>query len=199
MAEYLADLAGTAVVAAVVAGLVAVGTNVANAQRLARQRQKETWAEAYRAYVAYREYPFLVRRRSATDPDAERVRLSTALSDVQMQLSYYAAWAAAESPRVGAVYQHLLAEARRVAGSAISTGWDQPALGSDADMHITDVDLTELRATERLFMAAVRAHLHPWRSLTNRGGAEIRRRIRDITRAGAAHAGQTGDTRGNGG
>lgn len=177
MEDVLAKLVGPAVVAAVVSGLVAVGTNWANARRAARQRQLETWAEAFRAYVAYKEYPFLVRRRSSSDPAAERLRISTGLSEVQQQLGYYGAWAAAESPRVGAVYQHLVARARVVAGPAISTGWDLSPADSDEAMHVRDVDLSGLDNPERLFRAAVRQHLRPIRSQLSRQERKVRRKI----------------------
>lgn len=190
MDDVVAKLVGPAVVAAVVAGLVAVGTNWANALRVARQRQLETWAEAFRAYVAYKEYPFLVRRRSPDDPAGERVRISTELSQVQQQLGYYTAWAAAESPRVGAVYRYLVARAREVAGAAISRGWDQPPKHRDDAMHVRDVDLSGLDEPERLFRAAVQQHLRPIRSRLNRLDRADRRSVDALLREDEQRQGQ---------
>jgi hypothetical protein len=189
MEDLLPTLVGPAVVAAVVSGAVALASHWSDGRRAMRQRQIETWAEAFRAYVAYKEFSFLVRRRSPVDPAAERVRISNDLSHVQQQLSYYRTWAAAENPRVGAVYEHLLQRARDVAGPAISAGWDRPAVDSDEAMHVKDVDLRGLDDAERLFQAAVHQHLHPVRSWLGDDPGDLRQQIRETVatvRRGAA-------------
>lgn len=178
MEELLKAMIGPAVVAAVVSGAVALATHLSEGRRAERERKIKTWAEAYRTYVAYKEFPFLVRRRSPEDPAAERLRLSSELSKVQQDLAYYCAWAAAENPRVGALYEYLVAEARRVAGRSISEAWDRDPPASDGDMHVRDVDLGALQAPERLFRAAVHQHLHPIRSRMTPGQVRSRREVR---------------------
>lgn len=183
--DWVEVLLTPAVVAAVVAGGVALLTRWSNVQQAARQRQIETWAEAFKAYVAYKEFPFLVRRRSPEDPAGERVRLSTALSEVQQQLSYFSSWAGAESRRVGAIYDHLISEARRVAGPAIAAGWDRAPVDSDRAMHVRDVDLGELDEAEKLFRLAVHLHLHPVRSRLHRGDRKLRAKVTEVIETSA--------------
>src|SRR6266498_3816668 len=65
-------------------------------QRDRDSRRRDTYAKAFSAVVAYKEFPYVVRRRRGGDIVAgeERVRISEDLRHVQEQLSYYSAWMA---------------------------------------------------------------------------------------------------------
>src|SRR5688572_8476682 len=77
----------------IVISIVALGVSVATfllAGRRARlERQRQVFADAYEAVAEYREYPFIVRRRSPDEPAKERQRLSTDLSKVQARLNAF--------------------------------------------------------------------------------------------------------------
>jgi hypothetical protein len=131
-----------------------------------RARIRSTFAAAFEAYTAYKEFPYAIRRR-ADDPEAERIRLSEALRAVQEKLSYYLAWTQAESAEVGQQYARLVSEARRVAGRAMHEAWNAPPRATDREMNIPPevVDLSQLEAAEAQYMQAVRDHLvslTPW-------------------------------------
>ena len=165
--------------AAVVAAVVTAWVNTALARRSTRleerARVRATLAEAYQAYADYKEFPYAIRRRRADQPAEERVRLSEALRQVQSRLSYYQAWTQAESPETGAAYSELVNQLRKVAGAAMHTTWQEPALNEDAGMNIGPerVDLTELTTAEQQFLQAAKAHVaaltNPsWRRLLGR-------------------------------
>jgi hypothetical protein len=101
-----------------------------------RARIRHTFAAAFEAYTAYKEFPHAIRRRRGDDPEAERIRLSETLRAVQEKLSYYLAWTQAESAEVGQQYEKLVAEARRVAGRAMHDAWNDPPRATDSEMNI---------------------------------------------------------------
>ena len=57
--------------------------------RAERARRRELYADALAGTMAYREFPYAIRRRRAEDPDrsGERVRISEAVREVQHDLS----------------------------------------------------------------------------------------------------------------
>jgi hypothetical protein len=166
-----AGLVGAIISGAFLAAMLAGVVNVWIARRRSREeeraRVRNTFAAAFEAYTAYKEFPYAIRRRRADDPDGERSRLSEALRAVQEKLSYYLAWTAAESADVGEEYAKLVAEARRVAGSAMHDAWNDPPRATDPEMNIPPdiVDLSQLAPAEDAYMQAVRQHLSsltPW-------------------------------------
>ena len=145
-------------IAALVAAAVVVIGYWWNTRSARLDRQRQLFAEAYAAVVQYREYPYIVRRRSsATDRDA----ITQDLSRVQADLNKYSALLRIESKTVGAHYARLVAETRRIAGAAIRDGWDQPPRDSGARMNVDDVDLNGLAAFDESFMVVVERHLGP--------------------------------------
>ena len=100
----------------VVAALVTVVQNRwlehRRAQEAERTRLRQSFAEAFTAYAAYKEFPYTIRRRRVDQQSDERARLSTELSTIQSKLSYYRAWTQFESPSVGKAYENLLTEMR---------------------------------------------------------------------------------------
>ncbi len=143
-------------VAAVIAAAVALGGYWLTARAARLDRQRQLFAEAFGAIVEYREYPFIVRRRTG---DADRGDITTGLSMVQASLNKYVALLRVESDEVGVHYRNLVAETRRIAGAAIADGWDMPVRNKGEEMHVKDVDLSPLADLDEAFIRAVKHHL----------------------------------------
>lgn len=124
----------------------------------AKNRRRETFAKAYAACQAYREFPYVVRRRGRNDPEAERLRISTELRAVQQDLAFYLGWMATESKPVAEAYQQLVAVLREVAGGEIRAAWQSAPPEADEQMNIA-MDLSEMRGAEDTYLAAVTRHL----------------------------------------
>ena len=135
-----AGLIGAIISGAFLAAMLAGAVNVWMARRRSREEERarirNTFAAAFEAYTAYKEFPYAIRRRRLDDPEAERIRLSEALRAVQERLSYYLAWTQAEAVEVGQQYARLIAEARRVAGQAMHDAWNDPPRATDPEMNI---------------------------------------------------------------
>lgn len=143
------------VAAVIAAAVVLVGYWLtARATRLDRQRQ--LFAEAFGAVMEYREYPFIVRRRTS---DAERTDIATGLSTIQASLNKYVALLRVESSEVGLHYENLVGQTRRIAGPQIAAAWDMSVRTEGEVMHVQDVDLSSLAELDDAFVAAVKRHL----------------------------------------
>lgn len=152
-----------AVIAAVIAGIVAVLGVIVNGRRARLDRQRALFAEAFGDVAAYCEYPYIVRRRRDDLGGEDASRISGELSDVQRRLNHNRAVLQVEAPRVGRAYARLVEETRKVAGASIHEGWDQP-LRAVGDVHVVDVDLTPLELHQARFLTAAADHLSlaPW-------------------------------------
>jgi hypothetical protein len=161
------SLLSAAVIAAVVGALVNLWLARRKGAEDERARVRATFAEAYEAVAQYKEFPYAIRRRRDNDPAGERVRLSDALREVQARLSYYTLWVKAESDDVGAAYDDLVANLRRVAGRACHDAWEASPASSDAEMNIGPdvVDLRALTSYEHAYVQAVHDHLQSWKRL----------------------------------
>ena len=142
--------------AALISAAVSVIGYWQNAQAKRQDRQRQLFADAFRAVMAYREFAFRVRRRP---PGTDRTAITDDLSDVQTQLNLHMATLEIEAPRVAEHYRMLVVETRRVAGPQISAGWDQEPTQRDSDIHIRDVDLSGLASFDLAFIRATRSHL----------------------------------------
>jgi len=160
-----------ALIAAAIAAVVSLGTFALTARRGRVDRQRQVFAGAFEAVTAYREYPYIVRRRDPGKEADERVRISNALSTVQAQLNGYRARLKIEDAYVGDRYELLVAATRRVAGGLIKSEWGKPGAGADAQVHAADIDMAELAQYDLAYLQAVRDHLGPW-------WAPARRRLR---------------------
>ena len=156
------SLVDSTLVAAVVAAAVALATLWWNSRRDRQDRQRQLFAEAFEACMLYREFPFIVRRRNADDLVAERSRITSELSRLQVRLDSGKALLRVEAPRVGAAYEDLVRETRRVAGPKIRKAWDEPALAADADVHTEGIDFTDLKPFDDGYLREVRDHLSVW-------------------------------------
>ena len=153
----------TAVIAAAVGAAVSLAVWWLTSRRSERLRKREMFADAYAVYANYLEYPYVIRRRRADEPGAERARISGELREVQQKLSFYLAWTRLENERVATAYADLIGAMRRVAGAAIVAAWDRLPASSDADMHIRDIDLSGLRSYETRYLDEVSRHQRWWK------------------------------------
>jgi hypothetical protein len=182
LADQGASLLQSSVVAAVVAGAVSLTALVSTSRRDRLDRQRKLFAEAFEACIAYREYAYVVRRRDVAQPSSERARISTELSQVQMRLQSYCALLRVEAPRVGEAYGELISETKRIAGRAISAGWDAPAPVSDDDVRVRDVDLSELDAWDDRYLVEVVHHLALWPAWSRWRRGRVRDGVRPKSR-----------------
>ena len=121
-----------------------------------------------RRSMRHRRPTYVVRRRRTSDPEAERIRISTDLRAVQEQIAYYSAWIESEAPKVSKAYQVLAMETRRIAGKQIHNAWNSAAVASDAEMNMPDLGLAEIEPARNAYLRAVRGNLAPIRSHLDR-------------------------------
>jgi hypothetical protein len=168
-----------AIIAAVIAGVIAVVTLMVNGRRARADRQRELLGDAFGDVSSYCEYPYIVRRRRHDEPEQERLRITTGLSEVQRKLNHNRAVLRVEAPRVARAYDALVAATRRVAGASIHEGWNTP-ITADTGVHVTDVDLTGIKPFEDAYLTAVADHLAllPWcvRNAARRLANQVSRR-----------------------
>lgn len=156
---------GSVLVSAGVAGAVSLLTLFVAGQRESRSRRRSTYAEALAVTVAYREFPYAIRRRRQDAASEERIRISEALREVQRDLAFHEAWIRLEaSPKTVAAYETLVTQTRRIAGGYMHDAWNAPAAISDADMNILGIDYSDLASPEEDFVSEVRDDLS-WRRL----------------------------------
>jgi hypothetical protein len=153
-----------AIIAAAIAGAIAVVTLLVNGRRARADRQRELFGAAFGDVSSYCEYPYIVRRRRHDEPEQERLRITTELSDVQRKLNHNRAVLRVEAPRVACAYDTLVTETRRIAGTSVHAGWNLAPITTDTGVHVTDVDLTGIKPSEDAYLTAVADHLAltPW-------------------------------------
>ena len=152
-----------AIIVAAITGAVSIAALAINAwlsgHRERQNRQRDVFSKAFAAAVAYEEFPFVVRRRRASLPEDERVRISTEVGKVQADISYYSAWLATESRPVSEAYETLIAKMREVAGQEIHNAWATEPIESDTEMNMPDLGLSALRQHKKAYLDAVNLHL----------------------------------------
>jgi hypothetical protein len=147
-----------AVIAGVIAAAVAIVVLLVNGRRARVDRQRLLFAAAFGDIAGYQEYVYIVRRRRHDQPEAERVRISNDLSEVQRKLNQHSAALKVEAPRVAEAFDELLRMTRLVAGAAIREGWNSPPITKDINIHV-DIRLTAITPYEDLLLTEVRDHL----------------------------------------
>ena len=148
-----------AIVAAIVAAAVSLTTFALTGRRAHLDRQRQVFADAFEAVMAYREYPFIVLRRSHDEPAAERARISGDLSGVQAKLNGFKARLRVEAPYVGERYADLVSATRRVAGAIVREAWDAEPVAADTQVHSPGWDFSELDTYDDAYVRAVADHL----------------------------------------
>jgi hypothetical protein len=113
-----------------------------NGDRAERTRRRELRARCLAAVLAYREMPFMIRRRrtEADERSAERVRLSSHFSAVQTELSTCEHLLRADGPDwLASKYQQLVSVARATAGREAHEAWQDEPIARDAEMNMPEL------------------------------------------------------------
>lgn len=149
----------TALIAASVAVAVAVLSPAFTAAAERRLRKREALAKAVGALAAYREYPYVIRRRDPTDPPGERRRITGEIMSVQRELTEASIWIGAEAPGLYKSFDAAVADHRRIAGGRMNEAWKAEPAGDDAGMNINDLHaaLEPLRAHDRKLAELIRS------------------------------------------
>jgi hypothetical protein len=157
----------TAVDAAGAAGLVALLTLWVAGLRAQRERRRELYAQAFSAVVAYREFPYVIRRRNHHEEEraTERVRVSESVREVQRDLAFYMAVLGNEPSRQAAkAYSTVVAETRRVAGGYMQDEWQREPITTDSEMNMGNAfDYSGIRSDDDAYLAAARKAVAWWR------------------------------------
>jgi hypothetical protein len=118
----------------VVAGLVSSVLGNARANATAR---RERYAQVVRSLVAWAEYPYRIRRRTADDPAT-----LTALADrghtLQEQLAESRGWVAAESRTMSEIFDRCLGDLTALVGPACAAAWREPPVITSEGMNLGD-------------------------------------------------------------
>jgi hypothetical protein len=126
-------------------------------------RRRQLYAEAFSACMEYKEFVFVIYRRGKSDPEAERLRISEALRDVQKRMGYHQAWLETESDKVAEAYDMLVRRLRNVAGSEMKAMWRNPPITKDEQMIIEKpIDWKDLGEFEKRYIKTVKRELTPW-------------------------------------
>lgn len=152
-------------IAAAIALFGVLATLIVNGYRANRERRRELLAGGWVAVQSYKEMAFAIRRRSDADPAGERVRLSEALREIQCDVSFHEAMIGRDpTDDVASAYLDLVTKTREIAGGIIKRSWDQPPIGSDAEMHAPEIaaELQALRSFEDGYLDAVAAAMKIW-------------------------------------
>jgi len=147
------------IVLAILALAVSLATFFLAGRRARLDRQRQVFADAFEAVMEYREYPFIVRRRSPEEPAKERQRISGDLSRLQAKLNAFKARLLIEDPYVGQRYAALVTKTKHVAGAMIKAGWDNEPVAEDAATHAPAYDFSELQPLDEAYLRAVADHL----------------------------------------
>ena len=151
------------IIVAALTGAVSLVVLAVNAwvhgRRERNHRLRDIYSKAFSAAVAYEEFPFVVRRRRASNPEDERIRISTELRKVQEDISYYSAWLTTESSHVSEAYDSLIAEMRAFAGAAIREAWETQPMSDDSGMAMPDFGLAVLKPLKERYLSEVATHL----------------------------------------
>ena len=160
-----ASALGAAGISAGVAAVIGLLTLWVAGVRAERARRRELYAEALAATMAYREFPYAIRRRRKEEGErsAERVRISEALREVQHDLSQYQALMRIErATKVASAYQTLISKTREIAGGYMKDAWQDDPVQTDADMNMrVPLDYSVLDKYVQNYLDAVKQDL-PW-------------------------------------
>jgi hypothetical protein len=160
-------------VPALIAGTVAIAVALLSPAFTAaadrRLRKRDVLAKAVGALAAYREYPYVIRRRDGNEPAAERKRITGEIMSVQRELTEAMIWIGAEAPALYGEYVAAVEAHRRIAGALMNEAWRTAPAPDDASMNISDLHakLQPLRAHDAkladLIRAEVRFSWNPFR------------------------------------
>ena len=148
-----------AIIAAAIAGAVSFVVLAVNAwltgHRERVNRRREVFSKAFATVVACEEFPYVVRRRRASNLEDERIRISTELRKVQEDISYHSAWLFTESCHVSDAYEVLVRKLREIAGGEIRKAWCTPHIDADTEMNMPDLGLAALKPFKQAYLVEV--------------------------------------------
>lgn len=128
-----------------------------------QDRRRMLYAEAYATCLEYKEYPFVIYRRSYKEPELERNRISSSLTLIQKTMAFHKAWLRAESRLVADAYDQLFSAVRRVAGGEMKNSWSREPIQNDSEMVVgPKIDMSELEAYQEAYMQRVEYALRPF-------------------------------------
>ena len=160
------DGSDTAFAVAAVMGAVSLTVLTVNlvytGHRDRARRRRKTYSKAFRAVAEYEEFPYVVRRRRASAPNEERLRISTELREVQKTLAYYSAWLRTESNRVADSYDRLVGAVRAGSGASIREAWSESPTDSDEQMNVGDLGIADSSDLKQAFLLTASDHLSIW-------------------------------------
>jgi hypothetical protein len=146
VAEITVDLDSLSASISVVVALIGLSgvlwTLWVNGDRAERQRRRELRARALEAVLAYREMPFMIRRRRSEPEErsAERVRLGTRFSEIQSELATCENLLVADGPDwLAQEYLELVLIARSTAGREAHEAWKVDPITEDVEMNMPDL------------------------------------------------------------
>lgn len=165
------------IVLSILALVVSVATFFVAGRRARLDRQRQVFSDAFAAVMAYREYPFIVRRRNPDEVSKERQRISADLSELQAKLNGFKAMLRVEDPYVGQRYVELVDATRRIAGALIKEAWNIDPVREDSQLHSPSWDFSEIDKYDEVYLRAAADHLG-WIY------APLRRKVREWRRGG---------------
>ena len=115
--------------------LGAIVTMILTRVNEATNRRRDRYAEAVQTLVAWTEYPYRVRRRTADSP-ATLTALTNHGHDLQERLALHQAWIATEHPALADTYAESRATITRLVGFLISEAWDHAPVTRAAGMNL---------------------------------------------------------------
>lgn len=135
--------------------------------RQERARRRELWAAALAVTMAYREFPYAIRRRRC-EPEhcsEERVRLSEALRLVQQDLAQHQALMRIEDqPEVSEAYEQLVRRTREIAGGYMNDAWEADPIKDDPEVNTgAPYDYSALTKHEDAYVEVLKGNLAWWR------------------------------------
>lgn len=130
-------------VAAALIALVGVLFNVwVNGDRTERHRRRDLHGESLASVLAYREMPFVIRRRRC-EPEyqsEERTRISDQFSKVKAEIERCRMLLRADGDsRLSNAFEELYETARRTAGTEAHNAWKERPVTEDSEMNMGEV------------------------------------------------------------
>jgi hypothetical protein len=127
-----------------------------------RERKSRFFAEALAAVREFQEIPYLIRRRQASD-GATRAAIAQQISAVMAKLGFYSAWLQIDSFEVGAAYNDLVGQTRRLGVAHWRTAWREPLIETDGEMAGVRAEYAwDIRPELDLCLFAMRKELSFW-------------------------------------
>jgi hypothetical protein len=143
------------VIAAIIAGLVAIFVLWVNQHQARRDSRSKDFAAALAAVERYSELPYRILRRQDSTPEV-RGRVAEVIHEVQQDLLFHKSWVRIQAPRVADAYDSLLETTRREAGSAMTEAWRKAPIKTDEDMPLSvGLDFSSMKEERAKYIEAV--------------------------------------------